>query len=515
MSEVNIQQILASRYRTSAAAEKLTNLMMGNWGLSTKASVARLAISRSLALGKFSDGENVDSKGMDIPATSLFSKQDIGVWVGLIVTHGREYKSEIANQENFRAAVRMHWHRGINSLAKDWDDCDRNYDKFIETMANRRAELPFEATSNSGGIKDSDQTEEKPQDVSMLLLKALSDIGVSAQIKSFTHGPRITRYKVFLADVNHLDKLKKGLERLSLALNLKNALPSLSHGDESNTVFLDLPRPKSSWKNTGIHDLVNWARSTVSTHDQLPLFPGVDVMGKAIQIDLATAPHLLVGGATGMGKSVCLHALILSLLLRHDPSNLQLLLIDPKQVEFAAYQDSKYLYGGEIATTSTAAKEKLLEMVAEMEARYQHFANLGVANINEARATGEKIPSIAVFIEELADLLMQDKDIEPYIERLAQKARAAGIHLVLATQRPDAKTFSGLIRSNVPGRIALTVQKSNESTIILDDTGAERLLGAGDMLIKLAGGMPERVHGVYIGRRDLDSALRMINMSNR
>lgn len=139
------------------------------------------------------------------------------------------------------------------------------------------------------------------------------------------------------------------------------------------------------------------------------------------------------------------------------------------------------------------------------------FASMGVANIVEARHRGSQLPFIAVFIEEMADLVLQDKDVESYIVRLAQKARAAGIHLVLATQRPDAKTFSGLVRSNIPARIALTVQKGTESSIILDDTGAENLLGAGDMLIKVPGGQMERVHGVFVTRSDIDLVLRTKN----
>lgn len=144
-----------------------------------------------------------------------------------------------------------------------------------------------------------------------------------------------------------------------------------------------------------------------------------------------------------------------------------------------------------------------------MEARYQTFMASGVSNIAEARRKGMALPYIVVFIEELADLLFQDKDIEDYIVRLAQKARAAGIHLVLATQRPDAKTFSGLIRSNIPARIALTVQKSTESNIILDETGAEALLGSGDMLVKAKpGGQADRVHGVRAMRSDILMVLK-------
>lgn len=227
---------------------------------------------------------------------------------------------------------------------------------------------------------------EKPLDISAQLVKALNDIGVQAEIKGFIHGPRVTRYKIYLHDINQLDKLRRGLERLSLALNLQHARPTLNHGDEAKTISLDVPRPKSTWQTIPFERLCEWVASTPINDDQLIVFPGVDVLGAPYSFDLAAAPHLLVGGTTGSGKSV---------------------------------------------------------------------------------------------------------------------------HLVLATQRPDSKTFSGLIRSNIPARIALTVQKSTESTIILDEPGAEDLLGAGDMLVKAKpGGQPDRVHGINSSRADRESVLR-------
>jgi S-DNA-T family DNA segregation ATPase FtsK/SpoIIIE len=235
------------------------------------------------------------------------------------------------------------------------------------------------------------------------------------------------------------------------------------------------------------------------------VYTGVSVTGVDISFDLAAAPHLLVGGTTGSGKSVCLHSLLLSLLLRHTPDTLQLALIDPKQVEFQPYAKLPNLYRGQLATEIPAAREMLNELTVEMDARYGIFNRIGVNNVLEARRKGHTMPFIVVCIEEMADLVMQDQNVEPLIARLAQKARAAGIHLVLATQRPDAKTFSGLIRSNIPSRIALTVQKGTESTIILDDTGAENLLGSGDMLIRFSGESPKRAHGVFI---------RLENVSN-
>lgn len=507
MSSLALQQIMSSRFRTSAEADRTTVSLMSNLGLSTKANVARLAISRSLALGNFAD-DGVDSKGLEIPASVLFTQDDITAWVGLIVTHAKmHHGDEINSMDAFRTAVRKHWHRGAELLKQDWEESSGNFDKFLETLIIRRADLPdVAATAPKKAIP---AKIEKPQDSSVLLIKALAEIGVTAEIKGLIHGPRVSRYKIFLPDINQFDKLRRGLERLGLALNLQKSRPVLSSGDEAKTVSLDVPRPQNTWTPVSFTQFRDWIATSQSSEGQLLVYPGVDVLGTPYCFDLAVAPHLLVGGTTGSGKSVCLHALILSLIAKLSPTALQLALIDPKQVDLAVYRSSPYLYRNEIATTSSSAREMLIELVAEMEARYSTFMTAGVSNIDEARKKRMEIPYIVVVIEELADLLIMGKDIEDHIVRLAQKARAAGIHLVIATQRPDAKTFSGLVRSNIPARIALTVQKSTESTIILDEPGAEDLLGSGDMLVKAKpGSQPERVHGVRIERADVTIVLK-------
>lgn len=507
MSSIALQQVMSSRFRTSVEADRITVALMSHLGLSTKANVARLAIGRSLALGKLAD-DSVDSKGLEIPASVLFTQDDITVWVGLIVTHALMHGGAVIDSmDAFRAGVRKHWHRGARLLMQDWEEASGNFDKFLETLIIRRADLPDVASSPSK--KAAEPKGEKPQDASSSLIKALAEIGVTAEIKGFVHGPRVSRYKVFLPDINQFDKLRKGLERLGLALNLQKSRPILSTGDEAKTVSLDVPRPPSTWLPVGFAQFRDWVASTTLSAGQLPVYPGVDVLGNPYSFDLAAAPHLLVGGTTGSGKSVCLHALILSLIARMSPSALQFALIDPKQVEMAVYRGSPYLFRGEIAVTAASAREMLVELVAEMEARYSTFMTASVSNIDEARKKRMEMPYIVVIIEELADLLIMGKDIEDHIVRLAQKARAAGIHLVVATQRPDAKTFSGLVRSNIPARIALTVQKSTESNIILDESGAEDLLGAGDMLVKAKPGEnPERVHGVRIDRSDIELTLK-------
>lgn len=501
MSELDVSQALSARYRTSGEADTHTEKLRQNLALDTKAQVARLAIGRSLGMGKLPSGQ-VDSQGKDIPAMSMFSPENIGAWIGLLVTHGLVTDGpRVDSLDGLRGAIRAHWHRGAVALWADWTASEENYDRFVETLV-RRSDMPDYADSgaNSASVDITSDTKspEKAQDVSTLLTKALDELGIKVQVKDALQGPRITRYRVLLMNLADLAKMNRSVLQLSLALNLGSSVVSVTNGDEPKTVFVDVPRPKSTWLPVGIERLRDWAHSGPKNPSQLALYAGVSVTGEDVSLDLVSAPHLLVGGTTNSGKSVCLHSFILSLLLRHKPDTLQLALIDPKQVEFAPYSKLPNLYGGEIVTEVPKAREMLSELVTEMDARYTTFNRLGVANIGEARRKGQTLHSIVVFIEEMADLVMQDENIEPLIERLAQKARAAGIHLVLATQRPDSATFSGLIRSNIPARVALTVRTGSESRIILDEVGAENLLGAGDMLLRMAGENAKRAHGVFV-----------------
>jgi DNA segregation ATPase FtsK/SpoIIIE, S-DNA-T family len=507
MSALTVQQIMSSRFRTSAEADIKTKSLMEGLGLSTKANVARLALGRSLAGGPL-PAVSVDSKGLEIPATSLFTLNDVTTWVGLLATHAALHdNAQIDSMDAFRAAVRSHWHRGASLLMNDWQDVQEDYNAFVSMLLNRRTDLPSTRASTPSLQGVEIAPDAVAEDLSKDLVKALADIGVSAEVKGVIHGPRVSRYRVLLRDVNQLDKLRKGLERLALALNLQNMMPALGPSDEARTVALDIPRPRSSWVNAGRKELEVALQGIPRDNSTLEVFPGQGVTGKVIHFDLATAPHLLVGGATGQGKSVCMHGLIVSLISRHSPSTLQLCLIDPKQVEFPVYTDSKYLWNNEVASGITEAGTAIDALVLEMDNRYTKMKALGVNNVLDARQKAGGFPFIVAFIDELADLIVQDRTVELKVVRLAQAARAAGIHLVLATQRPDAKTFSGLIRSNIPSRIALTVQKSSESQIILDDSGAQDLLGRGDMLIKRPGEELERAHGFYLSLADVKAMI--------
>lgn len=503
MSALSLQQIMSSRFRTSAVADGHTRELMDFLGLSTKANVARLAIGRSLSLSAF-NAEAIDAKGLEIPASSLFTQEDVTIWVGLILTHARMHGIVLDGMDAFRSAIRQHWHRGAGLLVEDWRHSGENFDNFVSTLVKRRADLPDIGTP-AQALKTTKNNVSSAEDQSSQLSKALGEIGVSAEVKGVVHGPRLSRYKVMLRDVNQLDKLRKGLERLALAMSLQDMMPALGHSDEAKTVTIDIPRSGKSWTTASKIEFLEALNAVSGSGTELIICPGMTVVGDPVLIDLRSAPHLLVGGATGQGKSVCVHAILSSLIVKHTPATLQLALMDPKRVEFSIYAKSRFLWRDEIAVGVDAARETLRALVDEMDARYQRMSELGVNNIGDLASKGVRLPFIVACVDELADLIMQDRGVEAEIIRLAQMARAAGIHLILATQRPDAKTFSGLIRSNIPARIALTVQKSSESQIILDESGAEDLLGRGDMLVKLAGSPLVRAHGYFLTPADVEN----------
>ena len=265
-----------------------------------------------------------------------------------------------------------------------------------------------------------------------------------------------------------------------------------------------------------------------ASHSKLTLALGEDITGEPVVTDLAKAPHLLVAGTTGSGKSVGVNSMILSMLYKATPDDVRLIMIDPKMLELSVYQDIPHLLAP-VVTDMKHAANALNWCVNEMEKRYRLMSHVGVRNlagynekIAEAAARGEKIanpfsftpndpepleklPFIVVVVDEFADLMMvAGKQIEQLIARLAQKARAAGIHLILATQRPSVDVITGLIKANIPTRIAFQVSSKIDSRTVLDQMGAENLLGQGDMLFLPPGtGYPQRVHGAFVADEEV------------
>src|SRR6266540_351882 len=359
---------------------------------------------------------------------------------------------------------------------------------------------------------------------SRLIERKLADFGVAVKVLAAYPGPVITRFEIEPAVgvkgaqiVNLMKDLARALSVVSI--RVVETIPGKSY------MGLELPKPRRQ-----IVKLIEILSSTTynDTPSPLTLALGKDIAGKAVVADLARMPHLLVAGTTGSGKSVAVNAMILSLLYKADPRNVRLLFIDPKMLELSVYEGIPHLLAP-VVTDMKLAGYALNWCVGEMERRYKLMSTLGVRNLSgynakvvEAKKAGkpltnpftltpeapeplDELPYIVVVIDELADLMMvTGKKIEELIARIAQKARAAGIHLILATQRPSVDVITGLIKANIPSRIAFQVASKIDSRTILDHMGAEALLGQGDMLFQPPGvGYPLRVHGAFVSDHEV------------
>jgi len=354
---------------------------------------------------------------------------------------------------------------------------------------------------------------------SRLIEKKLSDFGVEAKVVAAYPGPVVTRYEIEPATG------VKGSQIVNLARDLARSLSLTSIRvvetiPGKNYMALELPNPKR--QIVRLTEIVG-SKVYADSASALTVALGKDIAGKPVVADLAKMPHLLVAGTTGSGKSVGINATILSLLYKADPADVRLILIDPKMLEMSVYEGIPHLLAP-VVTDMRQAGHALNWAVNEMERRYKLMSKLGVRNlagyntkIAEAAQREEhipnpfsiapdnpepldKLPTIVIIIDELADLMMVvGKKVEELIARIAQKARAAGIHLILATQRPSVDVITGLIKANIPTRIAFQVSSKIDSRTILDQMGAETLLGMGDMLYMPPGtGLPVRVHGAFV-----------------
>ncbi|MGM9998618.1 MAG: DNA translocase FtsK [Candidatus Bruticola sp.] len=353
-------------------------------------------------------------------------------------------------------------------------------------------------------------------DKSELLIRTLASFKVEAKICNVVQGPAITRYELEPA-VGVRVKTFTGLaDDIALAL-------------AATTVRIEAPVPGKSVVGVevpnGFTELVS-LREVLSADKYrsgkgLCVGLGKDISGAARVADLTSMPHLLVAGTTGSGKSVCINTLILSLLYRFTPRHLQLMLIDPKQVELSIYEGLPHLVclsnsnPGKIIVDPKMASSALRQMVNLMEERYTMLSKARVRNINEYNLKHPEaaLPWVVVIIDELADLMMvASKDVERSICRLAQKARAAGIHMVVATQRPSTDVITGLLKVNIPSRIAFAVSSNVDSRVILDDSGAEHLLGKGDMLFKpVEANRAVRIQGAFVKNEEIQRVVEFWN----
>jgi S-DNA-T family DNA segregation ATPase FtsK/SpoIIIE len=333
-----------------------------------------------------------------------------------------------------------------------------------------------------------------------IIEEKIREFGLDAEVVNVRKGPMITRYELKLLKGTKLSNVRSLSEDLAVAL-MSGSIRILAPIPGTSLVGIEVANEKLS--TIGLKTVLSAIKN-----EKIPITIGVDSVGIPKVIDLAKMPHLLIAGQTGSGKSVCLNSIILSILYSKTPEECELILVDPKRVEMASYKSIPHLRCPVVTETSDAI-EVFTSLIEEMEHRYELLANANVRNIESFNeTTSAKLPYIVMLVDEMSDLLTSNKEmtkqLEEMIVRLAQKSRAAGIHLVLATQRPVKEVVTGLIKANMPSRIAFQVASQIDSRVILDRNGAEKLIGRGDMLMTYPGASdPERFHGAWVSDAEI------------
>ena len=385
----------------------------------------------------------------------------------------------------------------------------------IEHNTNKNYHLPPLSLLHNVVNKKQGENKNHAVESAERLTAVLNEFGVHASINNISIGPSITKYELKLETGTRVNKIMSLQDDIKLALAAKD-------------IRIEAPIPGKPAVGVEIPNLVSSMVSFKEVFKNIPdkykdnklVVPlGKDVNGQVIYAELNKMPHLLIAGATGSGKSVCVNTIISSILMRAKPNEVKLILVDPKKVELSNYNGVPHLLAP-VVTDPKKAAATLRETVSEMERRYDLFAGANVRKIetynqyvekknqeNDAEHQLEKLPYIVVILDEVADLMMvASKDVEDCIMRIAQLARAAGIHLIVATQRPSTDIITGVIKANIPSRIAFAVSSSIDSRTILDCTGAEKLLGKGDMLFLPMGlNSPIRVQGAYVDDSEVEA----------
>ncbi len=340
------------------------------------------------------------------------------------------------------------------------------------------------------------------------LERKLSDFGISGKIKLAHPGPVVTMYEFEPAPGVKINRIVSLSDDLALALRS----PSIRVYPIPGKATIGIEVPNRLRATVSLKEIV-LSESFQKSPSLLTLALGKDIFGTPMVTDLSRMPHLLVAGATGSGKSVSINAMIISILYKATPDEVKMMMIDPKLLELSAYQNIPHLITP-VITSPKEASEALKKVVIEMERRYRVLAEKGARNIetyNAQASPSERLPYIVVFIDELADLMFTaPNDVESAIARLAQMARASGIHLILATQRPSVDVITGLIKANFSTRISFQVTSKIDSRTILDAQGAEQLLGTGDMLIMVPGAKTTRIHGAYVSETEVKTIAEFV-----
>jgi S-DNA-T family DNA segregation ATPase FtsK/SpoIIIE len=349
-----------------------------------------------------------------------------------------------------------------------------------------------------------------------LLESTLKNFGVNAKVSQIRIGPAVTQYEVQPAMGVKVSRIVNLSNDIALALAAKDIRIEAPIPGKS-AVGIEVPN-----NSVSMVTLREVLEEEPAAENKLKVVLGRNISGDAITAELNKMPHLLVAGSTGSGKSVCINGIITSILMNAKPHEVKLMMIDPKMVELNVYNGIPHLLTP-VVTNPQKAAQALQKIVGEMERRYDLFSHTGTRNIegynqylmrqnNELEEKNAKLPYIVVIVDELADLMMvASKDVESAIMRIAQMARAAGIHLIIATQRPSVDVITGLIKANIPSRIAFAVSSQIDSRTILDSQGAEKLLGRGDMLFLPSGqSKPTRIQGAFLSDKEVESVVNYV-----
>ena len=350
---------------------------------------------------------------------------------------------------------------------------------------------------------DKGQPEKAIERTAEALIQALGNFGVEAHVSGQVVGPRVTRYELQLAPGTKVGKVASLKDDLAYAL-ATTELRILAPIPGKQAVGVEVPNLAPNVVTLG--DIFDELPSNAS---QLSVWLGKDISGTSVWADLARMPHILIAGTTGSGKSGCINTMLCSILLRATPDEVRMILVDPKRVELGLYESIPHLLTP-VVSSPKAASAVLTNVLTEMERRYERMSLARARNLGELNRVltgrGEQaLPHLLIVIDELADMMMvSPQEVEDAVIRLAQKSRAVGIHLVLATQRPSVDVITGMIKANVPSRIAFAVSSQTDSRVILDTSGAESLLGQGDMLFKPLGtSRLQRVQGAYVSEEEI------------
>ncbi len=392
-------------------------------------------------------------------------------------------------------------------------------------VPQKRVIKPYRRPSLDHFMKYSDVVSVSSEEIernSTIIVETLASFRVEAKVERVTCGSAVTRYDIDIpTNVSVSTVIKRG-EEIAMRLHARNGVNIYSNR-ELGAISIEVPNINRA--TVGVRSVMETEEYVNAKPNSLTFVIGKDVEGRPVCGNIVKMKHVLVAGATGSGKSVCLNAMLISLICKYSPEELRLILIDPKKIEFGIYDGLPHLMINEIISDAQKAVTALNWAVKEMERRYELFqqkakSGIRISNLDayneKTTEDEEKLPKIVIVIDELADLMMvSKKDVEERIQRLTQKARAAGIHLVLATQRPSVDVITGVIKGNLPTRMAFAVVQEVDSRTILDETGAEKLLGAGDLLYRSEGMFNcRRVQGAFLSDDEVGDIVQDIKTHN-